>query len=74
MLGIPVFYNKAAGVKKNKKKKHNRKFKLNTKEVIISTALIDSCISHDILTWIKNMLKREEEIKSLKTSSFDQSF
>ena len=55
LIGIPVFYNR-----KNKKKNHNRKFKLNTKEVIISRALIDSYISHDILPLIKTMLKEEE--------------
>ena len=61
---------------KKKKKKHDKivllgKSKLNSIEVLISKAVIDSVISHYELVSIKNMLKEynemKEEIKSLKT-------
>ena len=57
---------------KKKKKKHNKvvllaKSKLNSKEVLISKALVDSVISHDEFVLINNVLKehkeRKEEIK-----------
>ena len=72
----------AAGVKKyksiikKKKKKHDKivllaKSKLNSIEVLISKALIDSVISHDEFVLINNVLKEynemKEEIKNLKT-------
>ena len=72
----------AAGIKKSKsiikkkKKKHNKivllvKSKLNSIEVLISKALIDSNISHDEFVSINNVLKEYEEmkekIKNLKT-------
>ena len=44
------------------------KFKLNSTEVLISRALINSNISHDEFVWIKNVLKEfydmKEEIKN----------
>ena len=58
---------------KKKKKKHDKtvllaKPKLNTIEVVISKALIDSNISHDEFVSINNMLKEfydmKEEIKN----------
>ena len=58
---------------KRKKKKHDRivllaKSKLNSIEVLISKALIDSNISHDEFVLINNVLKEfydmEEEIKN----------
>ena len=71
-----------AGVKKyksiikKKKKKHDKivllaKSKLNSIEVLISKALIDSVISHDEFVLINNVPKEysemKEEIKNLKT-------
>ena len=61
---------------KIKKKKHDKivllaKSKLNSIEVLISKALIDSVISHDEFVLINNVLKEynemKEEIKNLKT-------
>ena len=72
----------AAGIKKyksiikKKKKKHDKivllaKSKLNSIEVLISKALIDSNISYDVFVLINNVLKEyddmKEEIKNLKT-------
>ena len=61
---------------KKKKKKHKEivlltKSRLNSIEVLISKALIDSNISHDDFLLINNVLKEydnlKEEIKNLKT-------
>ena len=62
-----------AGIKKyesniKKKKKHDKilffvKEKLNTIEVLISKALIDSYISHDEFVSVNNILKEYNEIK-----------
>ena len=69
-------YNKYKLIIKKKKKKHDEivllaKSKLNTIEVLISQASIDSNISHDKVVSINNVLKayddREEEVKNLKT-------
>ena len=58
------------------KNKHNKtvllaKRKLNSMEVLISKALIDSFISHDEFVLINNVLKEcneiKEEINNLKT-------
>ena len=69
-----------AGIKKykliikEKKKKHDKivllaKSKLNSRDVLILKALIDSVISHDEFVLINNMLKEysemKEEIKNL---------
>ena len=60
---------------KEKKKKHDKrvllaKSKLNSMQVLISKALIDSNISHDEFVLIRNMLQKydnmKEEIKNLK--------
>ena len=60
---------------KKKKKKHDKKvlfvkFKLNSIEVLISRALIDSVVSHDEFVLINDVLKEynkmKEEIKNLK--------
>ena len=71
-----------AGIKKYKsiikknKKKHDKivllaKSKLNSIEVLICKALIDSVISHDEFVLINNVLKEynkmKQEIKNLKT-------
>ena len=64
-------------INKKKKKKHAktallRKDKLNTIEVLISKALIDSYISHDEFVSINNVLREyyemKEAIKSPETS------
>ena len=61
---------------KKKKKKHDKivllaKSKLNSIEVLISKALIDSNISHDELVLTNNVLKEyddiKQELKNLKT-------
>ena len=72
----------AAGIKKyksiikKKKKKHDKtvflvKFKSNKIDVLISKALINSNISHDVFVLKNNVLKEydemKEEIKNLKT-------
>ena len=83
LLGIPVVITSSAiGIKKDKsiikrkKKKHDKilllaKSKLNSIEVLISKALIDSVISHDEFVLINNVPKEysemKEEIKNLKT-------
>ena len=64
----------AAGIKKyqstikKKKKKHDKivllaKSKLNSIEVLISEALIDSVISQDKFVLINNVLKEYDEMK-----------
>ena len=61
---------------KKKKKKHDKiillaKSKLNSIEILISNALIDSNIIYDEFVLINNMLnkydKMKEEIKNFKT-------
>ena len=51
-----------------KKKKHDkivllRKDKLSTIEVLISKALIDSCISHENFVSVNNVLRKYNEMK-----------
>ena len=62
---------------KNKRKKHDRivllgKAKLDTIKVLISQALIDSYISHDVFVLVNNMLREynemKEEIKNLQNA------
>ena len=51
--------------------------KLNSIEVLISKALINSYLSDDELVLINNVFKKydiHEEIKNLKTSTLNQSF
>ena len=53
------------------------KSKLNSIEVLISKALINSYLSDDELVLINNVFKKydiHEEIKNLKTSTLNQSF
>ena len=63
-----------AGIKKykliikKKKKKHDKivllgKYKLNTIEVLISKALIDSYITHDEFVSVNNLLREYNEMK-----------
>ena len=60
-----------------KKKKHDKivlqpKSKLNSIEILISKALIDSVISHDEYVSINNVLKEYEEIKKEITKSINK--
>ena len=73
---ITAGIEKYESIIKKKKKKHNKivllaKFKLDSIEVLISKALIDSNISHDEFTLINNVLKEydkmKEEVGNLKT-------
>ena len=67
----------AAGIKKyksiikKKKKKHDKivllaKSKLNSIEVLVSKALIDSVISHGEFVLINNVIKEYNKIKEVK--------
>ena len=73
---ITAGIKKYKSIIKKKKKKHDKivllaKSKLNSIEVLISKALIDSVISHDEFVLISNVPKEysemKEEIKNLKT-------
>ena len=73
---ITAGIKKYKSIIKKKKKKHDKivllaKSKLNSIEVLISKALIDSVISHDEFVLINNVPKEynkvKEEIRSLKT-------
>ena len=76
ICAITVGIKKYKSMIKKKKKKHDKivllaKSKLNSIEVLISKALIDSVISHDEFVLINNVPKEynkvKEEIRSLKT-------
>ena len=73
---IPAGIKKYKSVIKKKNKKHDKivllaKSKLNSIEVLISKAFIDSVISHDEFVLINNLQKEydkmKEEVKNLKT-------
>ena len=76
ICAITARIKKYKSIIKKKKKKHDKivllaKSKLNSIEVLISKASIDSVISHDEFGLINNVLKEyndmKEEMKSLKT-------
>ena len=76
ICAITAGIKKYKSIIKKKKKKHDKivllaKSKLNSIEVLISKALIDSVISHDEFVLINNVPKEynkvKEEIRSLKT-------
>ena len=76
MCAITARIKKNNSLIKKKKKKHDKiiflaKSKLNSIDVLISKALIDSVISHDEFILINNVQqgygKMKEEIKNLKT-------
>ena len=76
ICAITAGIKKYKSIIKKKKKKHDKivllaKSKLNSIEVLISKALIDSNISHDEFVLINNVLKEyddmKEEIKNLNT-------
>ena len=73
---IPAGIKKYKSIIKKKNKKHDKivllaKSKLNSIEVLISKAFIDSVISHDEFVLINNLQKEydkmKEEVKNLKT-------
>ena len=74
---------KYKAILKKKKKKHDEivlltKTKLNSTEVLISKALIDSYFRHDEFVLVDNVLKEYDnmkvEIKNLNTSTVSQRF
>ena len=76
MCAITARIKKNNSLIKKKKKKHDKiiflaKSKLNSIDVLISKALIDSVITHDEFILINNVQqgygKMKEEIKNLKT-------
>ena len=65
---ITARIKKYKSIIKKKKEKHDNivllgKYKLNTIEVLISEALIDSYISHDEFILINNVLREYKEIR-----------
>ena len=73
---ITAAIKKRKSIIKKKKRKHDEvvllaESKLNSIEVLISKASVDSVISHDKFVLMNNMLKEynkmKEEIKNLKT-------
>ena len=77
ICGITAGIKQYKSIIQKKKKKHDRivllgKDKLNTIEILISKALIDSCINHDEFVLLNNVLREynemKNEIKSLQNS------
>ena len=81
-IGLKIFVitagiEKYKSIIKKKKKKHNKilslaKFKLNSVEVLISKALIDSNISHNEFVLINNVTKEFDDIKEELENSNDK--
>ena len=68
IFAITARIKKYKSIIKKKKEKHDNivllgKYKLNTIEVLISEALIDSYISHDEFILINNVLREYKEIR-----------
>ena len=82
ICAITAGIKKYKSIIKKKKKKHDKivllaKSKLNSIEVLISKALIDSNISHHEFVLINNVLKEYDdmkEIKNLKTETVHRRF
>ena len=83
ICAVTTAIKKYKSIIKKKKKKHSKivlfaKFKLNSTEVLISKALIDSVIISDELVLINNALKEynemKKEIKNLTISLVYQRF
>ena len=73
ICAITAGIKKYKSIIKKKKKKHDKivllgKDKLNTIEVLISKALIDSYISHDEFVSVNNVLREYYEMKNPETS------
>ena len=69
ICAITAGIKKYKSIIKKKKKKHDKivllaKSKLNSIEVLISKALIDSVISHDEFVLINNVLKGHDKMKA----------
>ena len=72
-VGLKIFavtteIKKYKSIIKKKKKKYEEivllgKTKLNTLEILISKALVDSCISHDEFVSLINVLRKYNEVK-----------
>ena len=72
-VGLKIFavtaeIKKYKSIIKKKKKKYEEivllgKTKLNTLEILISKALVDSCISHDEFVSVINVLRKYNEVK-----------
>ena len=76
---LTVGIKKYKSIIKKKKKKHGKivllaKSKLNSIEVLISKALIDSNVSHKELVLIKNVLKKYAYTCVVKISDRTQQF
>ena len=74
---ITTGLKKYKSINKKNKKKHDdtillAKSKLNSKKVLISTALINSNISHDELALINNVLKKFYNMKEERKNSNDK--
>ena len=76
VCGVTAGIKRHKSIIKKKKKKHDKrvllaKTNLDTTEVLISKALIDSYINHEELVSVNNMLRKycetKEEIKNPKT-------
>ena len=83
LFAVTAGIKKYKSIIKKKKKKHDKivllaKSKLNSIEVLISKALIDSVISHDEFVLINTLLKEyeepKEEIKNLKINQVYRRF
>ena len=83
ICAITAVIKKYKAILKKKKKKHDKivllaKTKLNSIEVLICKALIDSHICHDEFVFENNVLKEhddmKQEIKNLNTSTVNQRF
>ena len=77
ICAITAWIKKDKSIIKKKKKKHDKivllgKDKLNTIEILISKALINSYVSHDEFVSVNHLLREhyemKEEIKNLETS------
>ena len=67
ICAITAKIKKCKSIIKKKKKKHDKtvllaKSKLNSIEALISKALIDSVVSHDLFVFINNVLKEYKNI------------
>ena len=75
ICAITAGIKKHKSIIKKKKTKHDKtvlpaKYKLNSIEVLISKALIDSVIIHDEFVLINNVLKEDNEMKEENFKDF----
>ena len=83
ICAITAVIKKCKSIIKKKKEKHDKivllaKTKFNSKEVLISKAFIDPCISHDEFISVNNVVREYDDmkkaIKYLKASTVHQRF